>query len=97
MRLHHDTRKGMIALWPMNRKAHTLALLREIRADIAKVREEMREGFERTDEQIADVKAEVMKCRADVAGADLASKQVAVRLTLLEKRVKDLEEARPDA
>jgi hypothetical protein len=76
---------------------HTLVLLREIRTDIAKVREEVREGFERTDEQIADVKAEVMKCRADVAGADLASKQVAIRLTLLEKRVKDLEESRPDA
>jgi hypothetical protein len=30
------------------------------------------------------------------AGADLASKQVAVRLTLLEKRVKALEESWPD-
>jgi hypothetical protein len=76
---------------------HTLALLREIRGDIAKVREEMREGFERVDERIAEVKSEVIKCRKDVADADWVAKGVAVRLTNLEKRVKALEEARPEA
>jgi hypothetical protein len=40
---------------------------------------------------------EVLRCREDVAGADLASKQVAVRLTLLEKRVKAREESRAGA
>ena len=55
------------------------------------------EAFERIYAELAEVKAEVLRCREDVAGADLASKQVAVRLTLLEKRVKALEEARPDA
>jgi phosphoribosylamine-glycine ligase len=54
------------------------------------------EAFEKVYEQLAEVKAEVLRCREDVAGADLASKQVAVRLTLLEKRVKALEEARPE-
>jgi predicted nucleic acid-binding Zn-ribbon protein len=55
------------------------------------------EAFEKVYAEIAEVKAEVLRCREDVAGADLSSKQVAVRLTLLEKRVKNLEEARPDA
>ena len=54
------------------------------------------EAFERVYAELAEVKAEVLRCREDVAGADLASKQVAVRLTLLEKRVQALEEARPD-
>lgn len=62
---------------------HTLALLREIRADIAKVREEVREGFERVDEQIAEVKSEVIKCRKEVADSDWVAKGVAVRLTAL--------------
>ena len=64
-----------------------LTLLRELRS-------EMREGFEDLHARLAEVKEEVLACRKDVAGADLASKQVAVRLTLLEKRVKELEEAR---
>lgn len=55
------------------------------------------EALERVYEELAEVKAEVLRCRQDVSGADLASKQVAVRLTLLEKRVKALEEARPEA
>lgn len=55
------------------------------------------EAFERVYAELAEVKAEVLRCREDVTGADLASKQVAVRLTLLEKRVKALEEARPEA
>jgi hypothetical protein len=54
------------------------------------------EALERVYAELAEVKAEVLRCREDVAGADLASKQVAVRLTLLEKRVKALEESRPD-
>ena len=54
------------------------------------------EVLERVYAELAEVKAEVLRCREDVAGADLASKQVAVRLTLLEKRVKALEEARPE-
>ena len=75
----------------------TLALLRDIRGDVAKVREEMREGFERVDERLAEVKSEVIKCRKEVADADWVAKGVAVRLTNLEKRVKALEEARPEA
>jgi hypothetical protein len=78
-------------------ESHTLALLREIRSDIAKVREEMRAGFERVDEQIAEVKSEVIRCRKEVVDADWVAKGVAVRLTSLEKRVAALEEARPEA
>jgi hypothetical protein len=59
----------------------TLTLLRDIRSDIAKMREDMREGFERVDEQIAEVKSEVIKCRKEVADADWVAKGVAVRLT----------------
>ena len=70
----------------------TLVLLRQIRGDIDAIREDMRQRFERNDEQHADTKAEVVKCRADVTGADLTSKQVGVRLTLLEKRVAALED-----
>jgi len=50
------------------------------------------EALERVYAELAEVKAEVLRCREDVAGADLAS----IRLTLLEKRVKALEEARPE-
>ncbi len=75
----------------------TLVLLREIRAELTEVREEMREGFERVDEHIAEVKSEVIKCRVAVADADWVAKGVAVRLTNLEKRVKALEEAQPEA
>ena len=53
--------------------------------------------FERVYVEIAEVKAEVVKCRADVAAADLIGKEVSVRLTQLEKRIKALEEARPEA
>ena len=69
--------------------------LRAIDAKVEKMAVQMVEAFERVYVEVADVKAEVLRCREDVAGADLASKQVAVRLTLLEKRVKQLEEARP--
>ena len=73
----------------------TLALLRELRAEMKHGFQQTVEAFERVYSEIAEVKAEVLRCREDVAGADLASKQVAVRLTLLERRVKELEEARP--
>ena len=79
----------------------TLALLREMRAAMdkgfAELRTEMRESFERVDERLAEVKSEVIKCRKEVADADWVAKGVAVRLTNLEKRVKALEEARPEA
>lgn len=68
----------------------TLKLLREMRA-------ENQERHEQVLTALSEVAAEVLRARQDVAGADLASKQVAVRLTLLEKRVKALEEARPGA
>jgi hypothetical protein len=75
----------------------TLRLLQDLRADIAKGFQDVKEEFERVYVEIADVKAEVIKCRLDVAGANHSSKEAAVRLTLLEKRVKALEEARPEA
>lgn len=70
--------------------------LRALDAKMDKGFQQTVEAFEKVYEQIAEVKGEVMKCRADVAGADLTSKQVGVRLTLLEKRVAALEEARPE-
>lgn len=75
---------------------HTLALLREIRAGQDRMAQQITEAFERVYVEIAEVKGEVVKCRADVAGANHSSKEAAVRLTLLEKRVKALEE-RPEA
>jgi hypothetical protein len=77
-------------------ESHTLALLREMRAETQKSFQQTVEAFERVYAELAEVKAEILRCREDVAGADLASKQVAVRLTLLEQRVKALEE-RPQA
>jgi hypothetical protein len=71
--------------------------LRALDAKVDKGFQQTVEAFERVYAELAEVKAEVLRCREDVAGSDLASKQVAVRLTLLEKRVKALEEARPEA
>ena len=71
----------------------TLRILQELRAETKRGFQQTVEAFEKVYSEIAEVKAEVLRCREDVAGADLASKQVAVRLTLLEKRVKELEEA----
>jgi ribosomal protein L9 len=67
---------------------HTLALLREMRAEI-------RERFEKVDAEAAaakaELKAEVLKLRAEVAEGTSAVKSVALRLTLIEQRLKDLE------
>ena len=79
---------------------HTLALLREIRA-------EMREGFEKSAAEVARVHADVAEVRADQARADakmarihadiLATKSLmldaVVKLTALERRVSTLEDA----
>ena len=69
--------------------------LRALDAKVEKMAVQMVEAFERVYVEVADVKTEVMKCRADVAASNQSSKEVAVRLTLLEKRVAQLEEARP--
>jgi len=82
---------------PKNVENLILHQLRGLDAKIDKMAQQTVESFEKVYEQIAEVKEEVLACRKDVAGADLASKQVAIRLTLLEKRVKELEEARPQA
>ena len=74
---------------------HTLALLREIRADFSArfdgLTAEMRERFEKVDADSAATKAEILKLRVEVAEGTTAVKDVAVRLTLIEKRLKDLE------
>jgi len=89
----------------------TLKLLREMRAENRERHEKLEARLAKIEDGLAsvktdtsqiaaevarlgvqaeDIKAEVLACRADVAGADR------VRLTNLEKRVKALEEARPE-
>ena len=63
---------------------HTLALLREMRT-------EMRERFEKVDAEAAATKAEILKLRVEVAEGTTAVKDVAVRLTLIEKRLNAME------
>jgi hypothetical protein len=67
---------------------HTLALLREMRAEI-------RDRFEKVDAEAAatkaELKSEILKLRAEVAEGNSAVKGVALRLTLIEQRLKDLE------
>jgi predicted phage gp36 major capsid-like protein len=70
---------------------HTLALLREIRAEMRERFEEMRERFEKVDADAAATKGEVLKLRADVAEGTAVVKDVAVRLTLIEKRLNAME------
>ena len=64
---------------------HTLALLREMRAEI------LHERFEKVDADAAGTKAEILKLRVEVAEGTSAVKGVALRLTLIEQRLKDLE------
>ena len=59
---------------------HTLALLGE-----------MRERFEKVDAEAAATKAEILKLRVEVAEGTTAVKDVAVRLTLIEKRLSAME------
>ena len=61
-------------------ESHTLALLRE-----------MRERFEKVDAEAAATKAEILKLRVEVAEGTTAVKDVAVRLTLIEKRLNAME------
>ena len=63
---------------------HTLAPLREMRA-------EMRERFEKVNAETAATKAEILKLRVEVAEGSTAVKDVAVRLTLIEKRLNAME------
>ena len=58
---------------------HTLAL------------REMRERFEKVEAEAAAAKAEILKLRVEVAEGTTAVKDVAVRLTLIEKRLNAME------
>lgn len=72
----------------------TLKLLRDIRSDIAKVREEMREGFERTDAQIAEVKTEtahIPGIAAEVAALGVDAEDIKESLSIIEGRLVRLE------
>ncbi|MFZ1106717.1 MAG: hypothetical protein WAN43_00025 [Rhodomicrobium sp.] len=70
---------------------HTLALLREMRAEMRERFQEMHERFEKVDADAAGTKAEILKLRVEVAEGTSAVKGVALRLTLIEQRLKDLE------
>ena len=59
---------------------HTLALPREIH-----------ERFEKVNAEAAATKAEILKLRVEVAEGTTAVKDVAVRLTLIEKRLNAME------
>ena len=51
----------------------------------------MRERFEKVDAEAAATKAEILKLRVEVAEGTTAVKDVAVRLTLIEKRLNAME------
>ena len=82
---------------------HTLVLLREIReeirerdeklqAQIARVHVEMAENAERLQAGVASVQAGMANMHVDVLEAKASSKEVAVRLTLVEKRLSSMGE-----
>ncbi len=52
---------------------------------------EMRERLEKVDAEAAATKAEILKLRVEVAEGTTAVKDVAVRLTLIEKRLNAME------
>ena len=52
---------------------------------------EMRERFEKVAAETATTKAEILKLRVEVAEGTTAVKDVAVRLTLIEKRLNAME------
>ena len=51
----------------------------------------MRERFEKVEAEAAAAKAEILKLRVEVAEGTTAVKDVAVRLTLIEKRLNAME------
>jgi chromosome segregation ATPase len=55
--------------------------------------EHLRQRVEKVDAESSAIKSEVLKLRADVADGTAAVKEVAVRLTLIEQRLKSVEPA----
>jgi hypothetical protein len=64
---------------------HTLALLREMRAEMQRGFQQVTEAFEKVYLDIAEVKAEVLKCRADVTGGLWLDVEEAVRTAVREE------------
>ena len=71
----------------------TLKLLQGVRADIAALSRGIDERFEKLGAEIARVQADVSRMQADVSETKAISREIAVRLTLLEKRISAVEPA----
>ncbi len=84
-----------------NVESHTVALLREIRADIAGLREEMREGFTRLETHVTASDDENAKALEQILQHTASINEVLIdlqaRVVRNEKRVKALEGVRPEA